>query len=203
MPRKSKSSAVKPWQVSPNATLAEMAGDFAFASGLLRGTLPLDDTLPGAATLRLYERAKLIELCGRLATIGEQAGVDATALLRLQQELPERVERSTGRIVTAPIAASTWHAADIVVARVLRRGARTAEVEVGKKKKWDHVWKLIQKRGAETGIGEDQAIANKHNKICAANIKTGKCERIDAKKVAQIRYEHTHADRHQKDKKQS
>ncbi len=54
-------------------------------------------------------------------------------------------------------------------------------------KKWQHLWDLIQAEGATTGIGTDQKIANKHNKLCAAKIKSGKCKRIDAKKVAQIR----------------
>jgi len=56
--------------------------------------------------------------------------------------------------------------------------------------KWDHVWKLIVKHEAQTGKGIDQKIANEHNKICAAKINAGQCERINAKKIGQIRYEY-------------
>jgi len=65
-----------------------------------------------------------------------------------------------------------------------------------KEPKWEHVWRLIQEEGAETGTGVDQRIANKHNKLCAAKIDAGKCERIDANKVKQIRYEFRNPDRH-------
>ena len=56
--------------------------------------------------------------------------------------------------------------------------------------KWDHVWKLIVKHKAEKGSGTDQKIANEHNWLYVARSLDGSCEKIDAKKVAQIRYEH-------------
>ena len=65
-----------------------------------------------------------------------------------------------------------------------------------KPRKWEHVWRLIQKHGAATGIGVDQKVANEHNKLYAAKIDAGECERIDARKVAQIRYEYRNPDRH-------
>ena len=65
-----------------------------------------------------------------------------------------------------------------------------------KPKKWDHVWRLIQEHNAEQGAGVDQKIANEHNKLCAAAIAAGRCERIDARKVAQIRFEYRNPDRH-------
>ena len=64
--------------------------------------------------------------------------------------------------------------------------------------KWDHVWQIIQEEQAVKACGKDQTIANKHNKVCAKRIKDGTCERIDAGKVAQVRYEYTHPDRHRK-----
>lgn len=123
MPKESGPSEAKPWHVSPQATLAEMAGDFAYASGLLRGTLPLDDSPSHAAIQKVHERAKLIELCGRLARIGEQAGVDTTALWRLRAELPKRVKRhdSPEQIVFSDIAEALWAEADVVVARIQQR----------------------------------------------------------------------------------
>ena len=65
-----------------------------------------------------------------------------------------------------------------------------------KPRKWDHVWRLIQEHNAEQGAGVDQKIANEHNKLCAAAIAAGRCERIDARKVAQIRYEYRNPNRH-------
>ncbi|MGA2067123.1 MAG: hypothetical protein ABSG86_19255 [Thermoguttaceae bacterium] len=64
--------------------------------------------------------------------------------------------------------------------------------------KWDHVWQIIQEQNAVEACGKDQTIANMHNKVCAKRISSGTCERIDVKKVAQIRYEYTHPDRHRK-----
>jgi len=66
--------------------------------------------------------------------------------------------------------------------------------------KWEHVWQIIRDENAVQGCGKDQKIANKHNKVCAKRIDDGTCERIDADKVAQIRYEYTHLDRHRKQK---
>jgi hypothetical protein len=57
----------------------------------------------------------------------------------------------------------------------------------GRPRKWNHLWELIKKHGATQGIGEDKAIAKEHNKLCAAKIKAGTCERIDAAKVARVR----------------
>ena len=64
--------------------------------------------------------------------------------------------------------------------------------------KWQHVWENIREENAVTGCAKDQKIANIHNKVCAKRIIVGTCERINAKKVAQIRYEYTHRDRHRK-----
>ena len=65
-------------------------------------------------------------------------------------------------------------------------------------KKWDHVWQIIVNEKATKGIGTDQKIANAHNKSCAKRINDGTCEKIDAEKVAQIRYEYNHLGRHSK-----
>jgi len=65
-----------------------------------------------------------------------------------------------------------------------------------KEQKWDHVWQMIVAEKATKGIGKDQKIANEHNKVCAKRITDKTCERIDAEKVAQIRYEYTHPNRH-------
>lgn len=64
--------------------------------------------------------------------------------------------------------------------------------------KWEHVWKLIVRHKAEDGIGIDQRIANEHNKLCAKKIASGKCKKINAKKVAQIRYEYKNRDQRNK-----
>ncbi len=64
--------------------------------------------------------------------------------------------------------------------------------------KWDHVWQIIEDEHAVEACGKDQKIANRHNKVCANGIDNGNCTRIDAKKVAQIRYEHKHLGRHRK-----
>jgi hypothetical protein len=64
--------------------------------------------------------------------------------------------------------------------------------------KWFHVWQIIQDEKAVKACGKDQKIANKHNTVCNGRIKKGTCEQIDAKKVAQIRYEYTHPNRHRK-----
>ena len=64
--------------------------------------------------------------------------------------------------------------------------------------KWNHVWQIIQDENAVKGCGKDQKIANMHNRACAKRIKDGTCKKIDAAKVAEIRYENTHKDRHRK-----
>ncbi len=80
----------------------------------------------------------------------------------------------------------------------LARLSRATTSTTSRRKKWDHVWALIREENAVKGCGTDQKIANSHNRLCAARIAAGTCERIDAKKVAQIRYEFTHAGRHRK-----
>jgi hypothetical protein len=60
----------------------------------------------------------------------------------------------------------------------------------GRPRKWDRVWRIIKKHGSETGTGDDQAIANEHNKVCGSKLSNGKCKKIDAVKVKQIRYEY-------------
>ncbi len=67
-----------------------------------------------------------------------------------------------------------------------------------KERKWEHVWKMIVDEKATKGIGKDQKIANKHNRTCAKRITDETCEKIDAEKVAQIRYEYSHPTRHSK-----
>jgi hypothetical protein len=67
-----------------------------------------------------------------------------------------------------------------------------------KERKWEHVWKMIVNEKATKGIGTDQKIANKHNRICAKRIIDETCDKIDAGKVAQIRYEYSHPTRHNK-----
>jgi hypothetical protein len=115
-------TVVKPWQVSPNATLAEMAGDFAFAAGLARGTMPLDASLPGAALLRIHERTKLIELCGRIAAHGERLGVDASGLLRLRARLAIAADGAESKVDT-----ELWEEANILVNRIVERSAAKSE----------------------------------------------------------------------------
>ncbi|MGD0383267.1 MAG: hypothetical protein ABSA77_07100 [Thermoguttaceae bacterium] len=81
------------------------------------------------------------------------------------------------------------------------QGNRGNEKNQSKKRiqgKWYHVWQIIQNKNATKGNGQDQAIANDHNRDCAIRIKDGTCERINARKVAQIRYEYTHPGRHRK-----
>ncbi len=65
-------------------------------------------------------------------------------------------------------------------------------------RKWEHVWHMIVDEKATKGVGKDQRIANSHNRTCARRISDGTCKKINAKKVAQIRYEYTHPDRHRK-----
>ena len=76
--------------------------------------------------------------------------------------------------------------------------AATAKSKIKKERRWHHVWQIIQDKNAVVACGKDQKIANKHNQVCAKRIKDDTCERIDARKVAQIRYEYTHPDRHSK-----
>jgi hypothetical protein len=80
---------------------------------------------------------------------------------------------------------------------------KTTTEEAPKRKKWDHLWNLMREMGAQTACGKDQQVANKHNQICAAKINEKKCRRLTADDVGKIRYDYTHPDRKQNQKKRS
>jgi len=112
--------------------------------------------------------------------------IDAADRVRwVLARLDQFVETGGADLLDAEIVEELGHA--------IRLSGRRSRRKAGK---WDHVWQLIQEGGAETGKGVDQRIANKHNQLCAAKIADGRCERIDARKVAQIRYEYRNPDRH-------
>jgi hypothetical protein len=115
----------KPWHVAPDSPLNQLWGDFAFASGLLRGSISLDPAMPGASNLRITERVRLMELCGLIAEHGERLGIDTTALLRLQTRLPQRL--SGEAIVDPQIAYEVWEEADILVRRIVQREGQATD----------------------------------------------------------------------------
>ncbi len=174
------------------------------------GILRPDD---GRSIQEVYTRLAETDGAGDLLveTLRESLGllgrIMATSNPRCRGLKPKEYRAASNKLRLAAKQIETVVAMPAVPVVEATKAAKQKPAEAGPRKprklKWDLLWALIQKHNAEDGVGLDQKIANEHNKLCAAKIRKGECDRVDANKVAQVRYEYKNRDRHQKNKKRS
>jgi hypothetical protein len=177
----------------------------------LPNALRVADSMPhvGDLVIRLRRGRRVFCLCGKHGASVHAAVVELGRFVTLSSSSWVWLARRRGVVKELDRAKAVLKRESVEVrerlalagdkkAPVKRQKVECAKRVKKKEKKWHHVWQIIQEENAVVACSKDQKIANKHNKVCERKIMDGTCKRIDAGKVAQIRYEFTHPDRHRK-----